>query len=159
MRLYLIRHGHSPSAKEAGVASDFERPLSQQGRKSAQEASLYLKQSEIPPKIILHSPLKRTLETALEINSVLDCPFGLKVFEPLANIIPASDLYKELEPLLEKYDSVALVGHQPQLGDMAALLCERLFDIQLAQMIALDLVGKSPALFLWSRDAQGHISQ
>ncbi len=159
MRLYLIRHGHSPSAKEAGVASDFERPLSPQGKKAAKEAGLYLKQKELPPKIILHSPLHRALETATEINLSLDCPLGLKVFEPLANIIPASDLYQEIESQIEKYNSIVLVGHQPQLGDLAALLCGRWFDIQPAQTIAIDLAGKFPAQFLWSRDSQGQVYQ
>lgn len=159
MRLYLVRHGHSLSAKEAGVPSDFERPLSQQGRIDAREAGLYLKQNESLIHVILHSPLKRACETASEIDTALHCPLGTRVFEPLANVITALELSREIQPFIEKNDSIVLVGHQPQLGDLASLFCGKIIDLKPAEIIAIDLSGKLQNPFLWSRAPQLHAHQ
>ena len=42
MRWYLLRHGHSPSAAAAGVATDFDRPLSDGGRDAVRKVARLL---------------------------------------------------------------------------------------------------------------------
>lgn len=154
MRLYIVRHGQSPSAREAGVLSDSERPLSETGRKNAREAGLYLRENEKLPQVILHSPLKRAQETALEMDAALQCPLGVKVFDPLSNLLPAPELYREVEIQARERESIILVGHQPQLGELAFFLCGKDIGLQPAQIIALELGEKSRATFLWSRRPQ-----
>ena len=154
MRLYIVRHGHSPSAKEAGVAHDFDRPLSEEGEAAAFKAGLAIKDAGKIPEIIFHSPLKRAHQTALQINSALNCPQGIKPFEPLSNLLTAPELFSEIKPWAGRYEALTLVGHQPQLGDMIYFLCGKNIGLQPAQIVALELnpAQDFEASFLWSSD-------
>ena len=85
MKLYILRHGHSLGTAEAGVAKDFDRPLSEQGRRDVRRAARLLAERGARPELILHSPLKRTEETAKEASAVLKPARGMEAFAPLAN--------------------------------------------------------------------------
>jgi phosphohistidine phosphatase len=155
MKLYIVRHGHSPSAREAGVISDFDRPLSEEGKAAALKAGLLIKDAGKIPEMILHSPLKRAHETALQINSALNCPQGTKSFQPLSNILTAPELFNEIKPWALRCEGLVLVGHQPQLGDMVYFLCGKNIGLQPAQIVTLELNPQQDfqASFLWSSDS------
>ncbi len=157
MKIYIVRHGHSPSAKDAGVAADFDRPLSEEGKAAAFKAGLTIKESGKIPEIIFHSPLKRAHQTALQINSALNCSEGIKSFEPLANLLTAPELLNEIAPWVKRYEALVLVGHQPQLGDMIYFLCGKNIGLQPAQVVAIELNSTQnlEASFLWSSDFLG----
>lgn len=150
MKLYLLRHGHSPSTLEARVATDFERPLSETGRAAVRRMAAELISRDGRPQAILYSPLKRAVQTALEAGAVLNPPAGSKMFDALANAMTADGLYQELQGEIARVSELLLVGHQPQLGELAAYLSGKIFELRPGGMIALELNHDAPALPLWS---------
>jgi len=138
-RLYLMRHGHSPSAAESGVSKDSLRPLSAQGREDARLMAAELLRRGGAPGMILHSPLLRAVQTAGETASVLKPAKGAEQFQPLDNTRPADEVARELSARAASVDEVLAVGHQPQIGELAALLVGADFEMSPATIIALEL--------------------
>ena len=151
MKLYVMRHGHSPSTAESGVASDADRPLSVQGREDARAQARALTQSGGKPALILHSPLRRAVETAAEVSSTLGA--SARAFPPLSNQLGAEDLAQALAQPLAAAGELLIVGHQPQVGELSAWLVGRLLDFQPASLAALELDGSlsaGAARLLWT---------
>ena len=151
MKLYIMRHGHSPSATEAGVPTDAERPLSPLGRQEALAQAQALARAGGKPALILHSPLRRARETAAEAAAALAVAF--QPFLSLSNQLGAEDLAQALALPLEKTGELLIVGHQPQIGELSAWLLGRLLDFRPASLAALELDGKpapGKARLLWA---------
>ncbi len=148
-----MRHGHSPSVLEAGTRSDAERPLSQAGRLEVRKSAKLLLAREAKPGLILTSPLKRALQTAQEAAALLKNP-EVRVYEPLANILPGMDLARKI--LLSDWPGggLLLVGHMPQLGEAASFLAGSPISLSTASFAAFsaDAEGKSSLLFTGSPD-------
>jgi phosphohistidine phosphatase len=149
MRLYLMRHGQSPSAAEAGVPGDFERPLSELGRDDAGRVARELFRRGARPALILHSPLRRAAETAAEAATWLKPLQGSQAFEPLSNELSAEDLAEELNKRAAGLSEILAVGHQPQLGELTSYLCRASFAFRPAGAAAIDLQDGSGS-FLWA---------
>lgn len=139
MKLYILRHGHSPSVTEAKVPSDAQRPLSERGRANAAKSAEELSKRAAKPARLLHSPLLRAVETARIAAQRLSPRLGAEVFLPLSNELPADKLYDALRAPLESADELLVVGHQPQLGELAMFLTGHLLDLRPSGLIALDL--------------------
>jgi len=154
MKLYLLRHGHAPSAAESGVPRDCERPLSAQGREDARRMARHLAGLGCRPAVILHSPLLRAQQTALEAASVLKPPQGLEAFAPLANELGPDELAEELARRCAGLAEVLAVGHQPQLGELVSHLSRAKTALRPAGAAALELKAEAPASFLWSCNAE-----
>ncbi|MBI4375335.1 MAG: phosphohistidine phosphatase SixA [Elusimicrobia bacterium] len=149
MKLYLLRHGHAPAAHDAGVATDDQRPLSDEGREGVRLVAGELRKRGGRPGLILHSPLRRAKETAEVAQAVLKPVQGARLFNPLANAMPASALLDELRPELDRTHELLAVGHQPQLGELASLLCGRVFELRPGGLIAIEL-SDGAAQTLWA---------
>jgi len=150
MKLYLLRHGRSPSASAAGVAKDFDRPISSAGRAEVRKAARHMSGRGARPVLILHSPLRRAAETAQEAAAVLKPTQGLEVFAPLANELSAEDLAGRLRQRCQDLSEVLAIGHQPQLGELIAVLSKTIFNLKPAGLVALDVKDQGPAAFLWA---------
>lgn len=146
-RLFLMRHGHSLSPSAAGVPHDALRPLSEKGRRDVPLMAAELARREGKPALIVHSPLVRATQTAaLAAESLrLDRP---EPFQPLDNTLPPDQVLAHLKERGAKTASLLAVGHQPQLGELAALLGRTVLDIRPGGLVALEL-GEEPRL-LWS---------
>ena len=70
--LYIIRH--AKSSWEDSSQPDFERGLSERGKRDASRMAKRLKEKEIHPDLMLSSPAKRALSTARRIAEVLNYP-------------------------------------------------------------------------------------
>lgn len=147
MKLYLLRHGHSPSVTDAKVKDDFHRPLSDLGRQGVARMASELARRGGTPSLILHSPLLRAVETAGLAAAALKPAQGAEVFGPLKNELPPDELLAALNQRCAGVAEVLAVGHQPQLGELAAHLCGRVSELRPGGMIALEL---SPARLLWA---------
>lgn len=118
--LYLIRHG---LAGERGTyENDDERPLTKEGQSKTRKVAIRLKELELQFDRILTSPLIRARQTAEILKSV-----GLSnQLEECKALAPDGDI----NDWLTSYNSwistaskpLALVGHQPDLGNWAELL-------------------------------------
>lgn len=144
-----MRHGHSPSAAEAGVPGDFERPLSQAGREEAGLMARELARRGARPALILHSPLVRAAQTAREAALWLKPPQGVEAFAPLANELGAEELAVELERRAGGLAEVMAVGHQPQLGELTRHLSRSSFPFRPAGAVTIEVKAGAPAALLW----------
>lgn len=150
MKLYILRHGHAPSTAEARVATDAERPLSDRGRANAQKSADALAERGAKISLLLHSPLVRAAQTAAIAAKRLQPPRD-EVFQPLANELPADELLKRLSKPLSDAGELLIVGHQPQLGELAALLTGKILDLRPSGLIALDIPSDgAKASVLWT---------
>ncbi|MFA5140594.1 MAG: phosphoglycerate mutase family protein [Elusimicrobiota bacterium] len=151
MKLYLIRHGHAPTALEAGVRSDEERPLSEKGVLQAKRAGERLKERGCSPSVILSSPLERAMQTAGLVAGALSSE--PRAYPPLANEIPGTELFERL--LADGFDcpELVIVGHQPQLGEFAHHLTGASLELRPAGIIALETMADKPARILWTVQA------
>lgn len=148
-----MRHGHSPSVLEAGTHSDAERPLSQAGRIEVRKSARLLLAGGAKPGLILTSPLKRALQTAQEVAALLKNP-EVRVFEPLANILPGMDLARKALQAEWPGGELLLIGHMPQIGEAASFLAGSPLSFSTAcfASFSVDGEGKSTLLFTGSPD-------
>lgn len=146
-RLYLMRHGNALSPGEAGVATDALRPLSDKGRRDVPRMAAELKRREGKPALILHSPLRRAAQTAQLAAEALEGALP-EAFTPLDNTLAPDQVLEHLEQRAGKAAAVLAIGHQPQLGEIAAVLARAVLEIRPGGVVALEL-GASPKL-LWS---------
>lgn len=109
MRLTLIRH----AIAEEG-ADDAARPLSKEGRRRFRREVDGLEALGVRFSRVLHSPKRRAVETAELLAPLADD--GLEVVPPLAHA-PSEQLLELLDG-----DGVAVVGHEPHLSSLLALL-------------------------------------
>lgn len=146
-RLFLMRHGHALSPGEAGVGTDALRPLSDKGIRDVPRMAAELARREDAPTLVLHSPFKRAAQTAALAAAALKSG-PPEAFVPLDNTLPPEQV---LERLLDRAGQAACalaIGHQPQLGELAALVGRAVLDIRPGGVVALEL-GDKPRV-LWS---------
>lgn len=151
MKFFILRHGKSPSAAEAGVRHDAERPISDQGRDDIRAAARLVAAKGGSPAVIYHSPLRRAAQSAAEAASVLKPTGGTRAFEPLANQMTGEALYDHLIRESREQEFLA-VGHQPQLGEMVAYLTGQIVEIRPGGLVALATDDKGKATLLWSKN-------
>lgn len=146
--LFLMRHGQSLTAAEAGVASDALRPLSEQGRRDVRLMAREIVKRGGRPELLLHSPLTRALQTGAVAAEALQPAAGTFVFPSLDNTRPPEEVLGALEARASSIAEVLAVGHQPQMGELAALLTSAIYDIRPGGVVAVE-TGSSPRL-LWT---------
>jgi phosphohistidine phosphatase len=120
IELYLVRHG---LAGERGTyANDDERPLTEEGIRRTRRVAKRLCELNIRFDLILTSPLARARQTA-EILQTYKLGSQLEEYQPLA---PGGDINVWLSWLQQWRqtggDCLALVGHEPDLGEWAETL-------------------------------------
>jgi phosphohistidine phosphatase len=112
MQLFLIRHAAAAPRSRAG--SDAQRPLTLQGRRRWELAVRGLQSLGVRFDTVLHSPWLRAVETAALLAPLVDGELAASA--ELAHA-PTPELFAKLDA-----ERVALVGHQPWLGELAGLL-------------------------------------
>ncbi|BFI97506.1 MAG: histidine phosphatase family protein [Rhodanobacter sp.] len=117
--LILLRHAEALPA-ESG--DDRQRPLSEHGRREAQDAGAWLSSHGARPQRVLCSPSRRTMETAqLALAALGGAPSPQEAGE-IYDATPG-----ELLALLDQHadaGTVMLVGHNPGIERLVALLVE-----------------------------------
>ncbi len=118
--LYLIRHGIA--ADRELYENDADRPLTDQGDRKTQKIAKQFKQFGLKFDIILTSPLVRAAQTA-KILYTQGLSASLEEFSALGpdgEIQDWLDWYQDQS--YGKNPTIALVGHQPNLGNWAEIL-------------------------------------
>ncbi|MDJ0843812.1 phosphohistidine phosphatase SixA [Crocosphaera sp.] len=120
-QLYLIRHGIA--VERDNIIKDEARPLTELGQEKTRKVAQRLKQIKISFDIILTSPLLRARQTATILENA-GLTQTLEEFTPLS---PGGSLHPWLDWWLNSHyhhdeSNIALVGHQPDLGDWAETL-------------------------------------
>jgi phosphohistidine phosphatase len=118
-RLIFIRHGRAE--EQIPEITDFERSLTNRGKRESQLMARILKSKEKDPGTVVSSPAFRAIETAL-----IFCR-EFKVSPDNMEIL--SDLYFEMDPqefmpfiARQKDDvyAISIFGHNPLITEMAA---------------------------------------
>jgi phosphohistidine phosphatase len=142
--LVFMRHGHSLSTREAGVASDSERPLSPRGEQEAREAAQRLRAAGFTPDRIVSSPLARARHTA-EIAAEIFPAAARETARELSDG-PAQALLALIEGLSGGGGRVLIVGHQPLLGAIAGYFTgSESYDLAPAGFVRLNPVERPGA--------------
>ena len=121
MEIYLIRHGIA--AERGTYADDEQRPLIDKGRDKTTKVAERLLTIGVKFDLILSSPLVRAYQTAEILNKV-GLSKTIDIFTPLK---PQGDIEQWLG-WLQLWQSdrpkgkLALVGHQPDLGNWVEML-------------------------------------
>jgi phosphohistidine phosphatase len=122
MNLYIMRHGLAVDRATPGYAFDSKRPLTPEGRRKVQQVAKAFARMEIAFDAILASPLVRARQTAELVKEELKHRRKCLLTEHLSPGGSARQLVKLMQNLPEPPQDVLLVGHEPDLGQLAALL-------------------------------------
>jgi phosphohistidine phosphatase len=121
MELYIIRHADALPVGAHGITEDEARPLSKEGEAQARQLAAALNRRGIRLEKVVSSPLLRARQTAEGLVQALP--------DPRPELIARDELApggkrRKLVKLLRDLGgtAVAVVGHQPDLGDLAAWL-------------------------------------
>jgi len=119
MILYVLRHGIAEDPKPG--TDDRRRRLTAVGRARMHDAALGLARLDLELDTMLTSPLPRAAETAAIVAEALGPAHGPRELDALAAGVPAAETLQALKPVAKR-PSVMIVGHEPGLGQLAALL-------------------------------------
>ncbi len=119
--LFLIRHGIAAEPNE--YATDSERPLTSEGIQKTRRVAKRLMELELEFDLILTSPLIRARQTA-EILLETQLSQTVEVSDYLAPSGTIQAWAKWFQDWRQQGgDAIALVGHEPNLGQWAEWFC------------------------------------
>lgn len=118
---YIMRHGIAVTRSSAGFPDDAKRPLTPEGKEKMRQISAGLKRAGFDPDWIVSSPLVRAVETAEIVGETLGSNVPLEFCDALRPGGSAEALIAFLAKRPNR-KRVLVVGHEPDLGEMAARL-------------------------------------
>jgi phosphohistidine phosphatase len=161
MKLYLVRHAEA--IERSGTTPDASRYLTTKGRLAFRKIARRVRKTGVAPAVIFTSPLLRSVQTAEILAERLKHEGPVVVEKELS---PGFDL-RALRSLLAKAGNpteAAFVGHEPDLGDLAATLLAipEGFPLRKGAVLALEVdigILKRAATFLWRTDGKGTVTR
>ena len=121
MYLYLVRHGSAVPYGTEGATCDADRPLTPKGAKRFRACVSGLARLGVTLDEVWTSPLLRARQTADILAEELAVAEPARVVDFLQPKAPFDPLTEELQNHLEQA-GIALVGHEPDLGELATYL-------------------------------------
>lgn len=121
MQIYLVRHGDAIDRDLAGVETDGERWLTDEGREELGWTAAALARLKVKPDLVLSSPLVRAVQTAEIIRDVIG-PAGDPALSE--NLIYGGSFAGLLEDIAGHGNPsvVVLTGHMPSIGELVGWL-------------------------------------
>jgi phosphohistidine phosphatase len=131
MRLYVVRHGEA----EPGHPDEL-RALTTDGRRQARDVGTRLSREDPPLEAIVTSPLLRARQTAAAIGTAT-------ALEPAIDerIAPGATVDDVRAAVAGRGERVAVVGHQPDCGEVVAALTGQTVRFPPGAVHAIDLDG------------------
>jgi len=120
LELYLIRHGVAAERGEE-YPDDSKRPLTSGGISRLRKEAKALEELGVGFDHIITSPLTRTRQTADVFAESLKSKPSLSHSDALAPAGTSAAVIQELAKHMRK-GRIALVGHEPNIGELAARL-------------------------------------
>ncbi len=144
IELYLVRHA---IAAERGpkFPDDRQRPLTTEGAQKFKDAVRGLASLNVVVDMVLTSPLLRARETA----TILAAGLGRRPIEEVEALAPGgrhAAIVEVLAHQAKKYPRLALVGHEPDLGELAMRLLGATGTVRFKKgaVCAIDVDGATP---------------
>ena len=129
--LFLLRHAKAVSSGDS--LRDFDRSLSDQGRKQAERIGKYLKEQNIGLDLVLSSTALRARETAELVltaaERVTEVRYDQRIYEA-----SAKQLLEVVSEIEEEKNEVLLVGHNPGIEELLKRLTGRFESIGTATL-------------------------
>ena len=128
MDLYLLRHGIAVDFGTPGFERDSERPLVPKGERRLRAAAAAMNKLELSFDLILCSPYVRARQTAEIVAGELKLKKRIEFSDAL---VPGGNprvLIQELNGLEPAPENILLVGHEPHLSRLIALLASGNMD-------------------------------
>ena len=116
-RVYLIRHSKSSWSNPS--LSDFERPLNNRGSNDAPLMAEKLREKVGDIDLILSSTAVRARATTEVITGEKGITYKEMRFDDRLYHAPHDRIVKKIADVEEEFDSIAIVGHNPGLTDLA----------------------------------------
>ena len=123
MDLYVIRHAIAEPLGEKNEFLDEKRSLTEEGRSRMREVVKGLKKLGVQLDLILTSPLVRANQTAEIVAGSLESKKEIQPTPALAPGAIADQLFAEIKNRADA-ESVAVVGHQPDLGRLISRITQ-----------------------------------
>ena len=154
MILYILRHGLAEETSATG--DDGSRKLTARGREKMHDAAVRMRTHGLKFDAILSSPLTRAAETAELVSEAYAGTIAPQVLPELGTGVSPAEVVAALKPFA-RMKNVMIVGHEPQLSGLAALLITGTNDgarieLKKGAVIALDLPARAErggAKLLW----------
>lgn len=124
--LYLIRHAKS-SWDNPGLR-DFNRPLNERGLRDAPMMAQFFVKKGVKPDLLISSPAKRALSTALFFADALNIQDEAVMREQAIYEATPMDIHQIISRLPDSAQTILLFGHNPTLTDVANRFSENFID-------------------------------
>jgi phosphohistidine phosphatase len=118
-RLYILRHAKAAQAEPG--QDDHARALTVRGIADAEAMARYLRKNGAKPERVLISTAARTVQTADLVLRQLE-PAPRADYRDGLYLVDAAKIVVMLKALSAKLDGVMVVGHNPGLEELTALL-------------------------------------
>lgn len=119
--LFVLRHAKSDWSTEG--QDDHERSLSDRGERAALVIGRYMAQTGYRPDFILCSDARRAAETCAIVTSQWQMVSPIEAERALYQA-GRSGVLRRLGAVVSKYESVMLIGHNPDLHELVAGLAQ-----------------------------------
>ena len=122
MNIYLLRHGIAAEPGALGIKTDAERPLIPKGEQRLREAAAAMDKMGLSFDEVISSPYLRAKQTAEIVAKYFKLQKNLMFLDDL---IPGGNpqaLIRQLNGLKPAPENILLVGHEPYLSRLIALL-------------------------------------
>jgi len=139
--LFLVRH--AKSSRDDSAMPDKDRPLNDRGKRDAPKMGERLAKRDVKPDLVLSSPATRALTTAEIIAKKLDYKVKDIVVDERLYAVGADDLLDVVRQLGDKLGRVMLVGHNPELTELAHRLSSKITDMPTCAVAEFTFDAKS----------------
>lgn len=138
--LILVRHAHALPGYIAQVASDSQRPLSEQGFQKADLTAHRLKELQLHPERIFTSPLLRAVQTAQTLGEILQAP--VEQDATLNGLKPDQEVGDFLKEQLTRQNVIAAVTHNPSISYVTHLLTGHVYTFAPGSFVVIEFDEK-----------------
>ncbi|MDD4631679.1 MAG: histidine phosphatase family protein [Proteiniphilum sp.] len=145
-QLIILRHGKAE--QDTMAKDDYDRVLTERGRKNATAMGSYIIKRSGPPDLVLSSSAKRAHETAIIVAQQLGYAEDQIRTDQNLYFAPTRWILNVLSKLSDEVESCLYVGHNPGITDLINTLGVRLDN----------LPTSSAACFVFHVDAWADIS-
>lgn len=145
LQLFLVRHAIA-AERGPNYPDDRKRPLTNAGALRFKQVVEGLRTLDVKPTLVLSSPLVRAMQTAELFVAGIGGKPRLETLEALAPGGRTAAIFEALAKYGKKAEAIALVGHEPDLGELAARLLRArgTIDFKKGAVCCLDLDGATP---------------
>ncbi|NPA66679.1 MAG: histidine phosphatase [Epsilonproteobacteria bacterium] len=143
--IYFFRHAKAKNFHQD--ESDFEREISNKGKKQIRTISSYLKLRGILPDLILSSCALRAQQTAIGLCDTLEYNGKIDYLNQLYRGSSSKDILDIIEIQDDRYDTLFVIGHHPDITE----LVNTLTDEHISKVPSMGVVAIKFNIDSWSK--------